>query len=109
CGAGGLCKDWCAGVESEVASEVFARAERDADERDPMLDRDARDRRERAVAAGHSENVCLRRAGDGTRVVAVNEDTTVDASLFRGSDQLVLGAVAGARVDDQVAPSRRGL
>ena len=44
-------------VEPEVAGEVVARAERDADERDVLLERDLGDRRERAVAAGHPEHV----------------------------------------------------
>ena len=51
--------------EPEIAREVVARAEGDADERELPLERDAGDGRQRPVPPGHSERVGVRLARDG--------------------------------------------
>ena len=65
---GGERSDRIVAVEADVAGEMVAGAERDADERQVALDRDVGDRRERAVAARHAERIggglaCERRRG----------------------------------------------
>jgi polyphosphate kinase len=98
-------------IETEIAREVVARPERDADEREVAFEGDIRDGRERAVAARHAESVCLRSTREGIWIVSVVEDMTLDTSRLRRCDQLVRGrAVApGPRVDDQIAAPVAGL
>ena len=57
-------------IEAEVAGEVVARAERNADEGPVRLDREGRDRRKRAVAARDAEDIRAGRARDLRGVVA---------------------------------------
>ena len=61
-------------IEAEVACEVVARAERNADEGAVTLDRDGRDRRKRPVAARDPEDVRAGRARDLRGVVALLQD-----------------------------------
>ncbi len=90
-------------VEPEVAREVIPRPERDADERDLLLDRDLGDGGERPVAAGHAEHVGAGVPRQLVQVVSVLEETHVDtAALRRVAKLLGRGRVrAGAGVDDQ--------
>jgi hypothetical protein len=76
-------------VEPEVAGEVVAGAERDADEGQVALDADRRHRRERAVPAGHADRVAVGGARDRVEVVALGEHVHVDALLPRRSRELV--------------------
>ena len=78
-------------VETEVAREVVAGAERDADERQVALERDLRDCRQRAVAAGHPERAGRRCAGQRADVVPVAENVTADSLLLGGRHQFVGG------------------
>ena len=65
-------------IEPDIAGEVVARAERDADERQAPLDRDVGNRGERAVAARHAERVGSRVASDRLHVVAVAQDVRLE-------------------------------
>ena len=96
-------------VEPEVAREVVARPEGDADERQVSLDRDLGHRRQRAVAARHPERVGIGVTGELPEVVAVAEHMHVDPRARGRLDQLVVPAVTRARVDDQEGPHARNL
>ena len=87
-------------VEPEVAREVVARAERDADERDVLLERDLGHRREGAVAAGHSEHVRAGGPRDLLEVLALTQDMRVDAPLGRRGAQLLRGRRGACRSGD---------
>jgi hypothetical protein len=89
-------------VEPEVAREVVPRPERHADERQPALDRDVCNDRERPVAARHAERLRVRAARDLLEVVLVAEDVCGDAARPRRRQQLLDAAVAGGRVNDQI-------
>ena len=93
-------------VEPDVAGEVVARPERNADERQVPLDRDRGDRGERAVAARYPDCAGGGRAGDRHRVVAVAQRVRLDAERACGREQLGCAAAAGPRVDDQEARHR---
>ena len=73
-------RDRVVAVEPEVAREVVPRPERDADERDVLLDRDLGDGGERAVAAGHAEHVGAGRPRELLQVVSVLEEAHLDAA-----------------------------
>jgi hypothetical protein len=90
-------------VEAEVAGEVVARAEGHADEGQLALERDLRDRAERAVAAGDPECLGLGAACELGRILAGAEHAHLDAAspcLVRQFLR-VRRARAGARVDEQ--------
>jgi hypothetical protein len=57
--------------EAEVAREVVARPERDADERQISLDRDRGDGGERAVTARHAQGFCVSCTSELLLVVTV--------------------------------------
>ncbi len=70
-------------VEADVAGEVVAGPERDADERQVTLDRDLRDRGERAVASRHPEGGGIGSAGELGSVVVLLEDVRLDPAARR--------------------------
>ena len=76
-------------VEAEVPGEVVAGPERDADERNVLLDRHLGDRRERAVPARHPQHVSVCAPCHLRQVVPLLEEMHVDASLARGVAELV--------------------
>jgi hypothetical protein len=87
-------------VEAEVTGEVVARPERDDDEGQVALERDGGHRRERAVAAGHADDV---------RAIRVELCQVADldvALLGRARDLGKRACVAGARVDEEDAHRR---
>ena len=91
-------------VEAEVAREVVAGAERDADEREPALEGRAGDGGHRAVAAGCPEHAGVRLSRERGCVLARSQDVRVDAARRRRGAELVdAGAVAGAGIDEQPA------
>jgi hypothetical protein len=63
---------------------VVAGPERDADERNVLLDRHARDCRERAVHARQPQHVSVCAPRDLGQVVSLHEEMDVDASLAPG-------------------------
>jgi hypothetical protein len=81
---------------------VVARPERHDDERQITLERDLRDRSQRAVASGHPERAA-RGARDTLNVLARLEHMHVDPSPLRFAGEVVgVGAAAsGARVHNQ--------
>src|SRR5581483_472347 len=91
-------------VETEVAGDVVARAERDTHERKPALDRDVRDRCEGAVTARDPERVAVRGAGELGDVLSLAEEVRRDAALRCCSEEVVRAAVARAGVDEQEGP-----
>jgi hypothetical protein len=70
-------------VDPEVAGEVVARSERDADEGQVSFERDAGDRRQRSITARHPERVRIGRACEPGRVLAVAEDVRLDPERVR--------------------------
>jgi hypothetical protein len=87
---------------------VIARPERDADEGKVALERDGRDRGQRAVTTRHPERIAAgarRLSRDLTRVLALSEDVGVESHAFRFPPELRRRgtAVARARVDEQKA------
>ena len=71
---------------------MVAGPERDADESGTVLDRNVGDRRQRAVAPGHAQDVGSRGPGELRRVLPFRQDVGLDAgSLGLG------GKVAGSR------------
>ncbi len=78
-------------VEPEVAREVIPRPERDADERDVLLDRDLGDGGERPVAAGHPEHVGAGGSRELGQVVPVLEEAHLDAAALRRVAELLGG------------------
>jgi hypothetical protein len=70
-------------VDPEVAGEVVARSERDADEGQVSFERDAGNRRERSITARHPERVRIGRAREPGRVLAVPEDVRLDPERLR--------------------------
>ena len=103
-------RDRVVAVEAQVAGEVIPRPERDADERDVLLQRDLRDGGERAVAAGHPEHVRARAPGELGQIVALLEKSDVDAAGAGGVAQLLRGrgVGAGVRIDDEDRSHRVG-
>jgi hypothetical protein len=61
-------------VDPEVAGEVVARAEGDADEGEVSFERDGGDGRQRSVTARDPERIRVGRAREPGRVLAVSED-----------------------------------
>jgi hypothetical protein len=92
-------------VEAQVAREVVPRARWDADERQPALDRDLRDARERAVPACDSQGVGLGGPRELRRVLALAKDVRVDPALGRRGAKIVRArrSVPRARVDQEEA------
>jgi hypothetical protein len=98
-------------VEADVAGEVVASPERDADEGEIALDGDRRDRPERAVAARHPERPLRRGPRDLGGIVLASEHVRLDVERRRGGHEL-LGrrrVVAGAWVDEQEAGHGRSV
>ena len=92
-------------VETEIASEVIAGPERNADERQVAFDRDLGDGRERAVAACDPDRRAVARGFRRNRgcVLALREHVRADRPLGRSGSQL-LGARASparSRIDQQ--------
>jgi hypothetical protein len=75
-------------VETEIASEVVARAEGNADERDLLLDRYLCDRRERPVAACDPQHFGSRVAGKDGRVLSLAEGMRLNPALAGGPAEL---------------------
>jgi hypothetical protein len=90
-------------VEPEVAREVVPRAEGDADEGEPALERDFGDRGERAVAAGDAQRISLRASGELGRIVFGAEDPGLDPAPPGLFLQLLdaRASAARARIDDE--------
>ena len=88
--------DRIAAVEAEVPGEVVAGPERDADERNVLLDRHLGDRRERAVPARHPQHVSVCAPCDLLQVVSLREEVHVDAALPRSVAELLGAGRAGA-------------
>src|SRR6185312_15588765 len=84
-------------VDPEVAGEVVARSERDADEGQVSFERDAGDRRQRSVSACHPERVRIGRAREPGRVLAVAEDVHRDSERLRLLRQVLGTGCPGAR------------
>jgi hypothetical protein len=84
-------------VETQVAREVVARPERDADERQLALERNFGDRGERAVTARDAERVSVGRAGELGGVVAGAQDPRFDSAFSRRLEELFRARRAGAR------------
>ena len=82
------CADRVVAVEADVPGEVVAGPERDADERNVLLDRDVGDRRERAVPARHPQHVSVCAPRDLGQVVPLLEEVHVDPALPRSVAQL---------------------
>ena len=78
--------------------EVVPRPPRDADEGKVALDRHLGDRAQRAVAAGHAENVRLGRARELDQILAVGEHMDRDAPIARHRREVVDGRTVRARV-----------
>jgi hypothetical protein len=70
-------------VDPEVAGEVVARSERDADEGQVSFERDGGDRRQGSVTARDPERVRVGRAREPGRVLAVSEDVRLDPERLR--------------------------
>jgi hypothetical protein len=70
-------------VNPEVAGEVVARSERDADKGQVSFERDGGDRRQRSITARHPERVRVGRAREPGRVLAVAEDVRLDPERLR--------------------------
>ena len=89
-------------VQAEVTREMVARPKGDADEGQVALDRDFRDRRQRAVAARHAERVGLSRSCELRGVVLLLEDSGFDPAVGGGRAKLVRarGVVPRARIDE---------
>jgi len=78
------CTTRVAAVEPEVAGEVVARSERDADKGQISFERDGGDRGQRPVTARHPERLRVgRRAREPGRVLAVSEDVRFDSERLR--------------------------
>jgi uncharacterized membrane protein len=104
-------RDGVVAVETEVAGKVVARSVRHADERKVALECDLGDGRERAVASGDPQGRRFGGPGEVFRGVALAEDARLDAVAPRFVAEL-LGlwpALAGARVDEEVAGHDGGL
>ena len=86
-------------VDAQVEGEVVARARRDDDEREAVLDRDGRDERLGAVAAGHAQAVGA--AGDGVAGQLLEVEPVVE---HHGLDAQLLGQRRPARTS---RPCRR--
>ena len=95
-------------VEAEVAREVVASSERNADERGIAFERHLGDRRQRAVASGHAQDLGRRGAGQLRRVLAFPQDVRLDAGGPRLDGELVGRgrAFAGTRIDEQEGGQR---
>ena len=87
-------------VEPDVAREVIARPERDAYERQPALQRDLGDRRERTVAARDPERVRVSSAGELGQVVALPGATWTAILRTLACAQQLVGVVAVSRSGD---------
>ena len=95
-------------VEADVAREVIARAERDADERQAALDRHRGHRRKRAVAARDAQDLGVRRARERGDVVPRREHVRVEPTLAsRPGELLRLGKPDPARGLTNSRPSTR--
>jgi hypothetical protein len=70
-------------IDPEVAGEVVARSERDADKGQVSFERDGGDRRQRSITARHPERVRVGRARQSDRVLAVAEDVRLDPERLR--------------------------
>jgi hypothetical protein len=103
--------DGVVAVETEVSREVVARAERDADQRDIALERHPRDGSQRAVAAGHPDNLRVGSASLLSRILTLLEDVDVDTTTRRFLPEVVRRrpAVARAGIDEQKARARQRL
>jgi hypothetical protein len=77
------CTARVASVEAEVAGEVVARSERDADEGQVSFERDGGDRGQRPVTARDPERVRIGRAREPGRVLVVSEDVRFDPERLR--------------------------
>ena len=90
-------------VEPDVPGEVIAGPERDADERNVLLDRHLGHRSQRAVSACHSEGLgaCVPR--DLRKVFPLLEEMDLDGKPTRSVNQLVRARRARSRalVDDE--------
>ena len=75
------CADRVRAVEADVPGEMVAGPERDADERNVLLDRDAGDRSERAVPSRHPQHVSVCAPRDLGQVVPLLEEVHVDPEL----------------------------
>ena len=93
----------------EVACEVVARSERDADKCGVTLDRHLRHRCERTVPARDPEYLCRGVPGDLGGVVAGPQQVRLDAEALRLRRQLpgVGPAAAGVRIHDEQAVQGR--
>ncbi len=87
--------DRVAVVEAEVPREVVAGPERDADERNVLLDRHLGNRRERAVPARDPQHVSVCASRDLRQVVSLREEVNVDTSLACGVPELLWAGRAG--------------
>ena len=90
-------------VEAEVAREVVTGTERDADERGIAFERNLRDRRQRAVASGHAQEVGRRGPGHLRRILVLLQDVGLDTDRPCLGGELVGGgrALAGTRIDEK--------
>jgi hypothetical protein len=70
-------------VDPEVAGEVVARSEWDADEGQVSFKRDGGDRCQRSITARHPERVRIGRAREPGSVLAVAEDVRLDPERLR--------------------------
>jgi hypothetical protein len=92
--------------EPRIGCEVVPSAEGDADERHVLLDRDGRDRGERAVATCDAEHVRAGGASQSLEILALLQYVDVHSAGLRPRDELV-GArrfAARARVHEEDAP-----
>jgi hypothetical protein len=95
-------------VDAEVSGEVVPRPERNADERNVVLEVDSRNGGERAVSTGRSQGVRSglgRPAGNLRRVVVLAEDVDVDpkATSFLGELFRRGPLISRPRVDQEKA------
>jgi hypothetical protein len=96
-------------VEAEIPGEVVPCPERDADERQVALECNLRYRRERAVAAGNSEDLHVCSAGELFSIVVGSENAGRQTTATR-----LLGKLLGRRppaprtgIDEEEAAQKR--
>jgi hypothetical protein len=90
-------------VESQISGEMVTGSKRNADEGGAAFERDAGDGRQRAIAAGHAQNVGRRGTGQLRRFLAFPQDMGLDAEGLRLRGQLARSGriVAGTRIDEE--------
>jgi hypothetical protein len=82
-------RDRVVAVEPDVAREVVAGPERDADEGEIPLDRDLRNLRKRSVASGHPERLGVGLPRELRGVVVLAEGVDVNTALRGGGGKVI--------------------